>query len=150
MIQGVRHPNTLTAADYAISASGTLVYVPGGDESGAGAAIVWVDRSGNMIERAVEELVETPRDPRLSPDGERLLLTTGLLADGDLWVYDLGGRPPIPLAVVDDNRIKAWSPDGRQVAIATIINGPEIFTLTADGSVLTPQRLGPEAFRGGP
>jgi hypothetical protein len=34
-----------------------------------------------------------PRDPRLSPDGKRLLLVMGLAADGQLWIYDLGGRP---------------------------------------------------------
>jgi Tol biopolymer transport system component len=150
MIQGVRHPSALTAADYAISATGTLVYVPGGEESGAGSAVVWVDRAGNVVGRAVSELVETPRDPRLSPDGTRLLLTTGSLADGDLWVYDLGGRPPIPLAVANDNRLSVWGPDGRQVAFVTAANGPEMFMLPADGSVLVPQRLGAEDLRGAP
>jgi len=150
MLQGVRHPNALTAADYAISASGTLVYVPGGDESGAGAAVVWVDRDGDVVGRAVPDLVETPRDPRLSPNGQRLLLTTGLLADGDLWVYDLRGRPPIPLAIANDNRFPAWSPDGRQVAFVTVISGPEMFVLPSDGSELVPTRIGPEDLRGGP
>jgi eukaryotic-like serine/threonine-protein kinase len=150
VLQGVRHPNPLTAADYALSASGTLVYVPGGEEQGAGAAVVWVDRSGSVVGRAVPELVDTPRDPRLSPDGRRLLLTTGLAADSDLWVYDLAGRPPLPLAIANDNRLPAWSPDGRQVVFVTVLNGPEIFTLPADGSVLTPQRLGPEDLRGMP
>jgi dipeptidyl aminopeptidase/acylaminoacyl peptidase len=150
MIQGVRHPNPLTAADYAISASGTLVYVPGGNESGEGSAVVWVDRTGTVVGRAVNELVDTPRDPRLSPDGTRLVLTTGQLADGDLWLYDLRGRPPIPLVVANDNRFSVWSPDGRQVAFVTILDGPEIFSLPADGSVLVPQRLGTEALRGGP
>jgi Tol biopolymer transport system component len=150
MLQGVRHPNPLTAADYAISASGTLVYVPGGTDSGAGTALVWVDRSGSVVGRAVPELVDTPRDPRLSPDGTRLLLTTGALADGDLWVYDLAGRPPIPLAIAGDNRFPAWSPDGLRVAFASVINGPELFTLPTDGSVLTPERLGSDALRGAP
>jgi Tol biopolymer transport system component/predicted Ser/Thr protein kinase len=150
MIQGIRHPNALTAADYAISDSGTLVYVPGGDESTAGSAIVWVDRAGNIVGRAVPNLVDSPRDPRLSPDGTRLLLTTGLAADGDLWVYDLGGRPPLPLAVANDNRFPAWSPDGRQVVFVTVLNGAELFVLPADGSVLVPQRLGAEDLRGGP
>jgi hypothetical protein len=150
MLQGVRHPNPLTAADYAISASGTLVYVPGGTDAGAGAALVWVDRRGEVVGRAVPELVETPRDPRLSPDGTRLLLTTGALADGDLWVYDLRGRPPIPLAIANDNRFPAWSPDGLRAVFVTLINGPELFTLPTDGSILTPERLGGDDLRGAP
>lgn len=75
---------------------------------------------------------------------------TGLLADGDLWVYDLRGRPPIPLAVANDNRFPAWSPDGLEVAFVTVVNGPEIFRLPSDGSVLAPERLGPEELRAGP
>ena len=37
MLQDVRHPNPQTAADYALSATGTLVYVPGGGETDGGA-----------------------------------------------------------------------------------------------------------------
>jgi hypothetical protein len=69
------------------------------------------------------------------------LLVTGAIADGDLWSYDLGGRPPIPLALPADNRFPVWSPDSRQVAFATIQGPAELVTLPADGSVLAPQSL---------
>ena len=104
-------------------------------------AVVWVDRKGAVVERALSDLVTNPRDPRLSPDGTRLLLVTGAFSDGDLWSYDLGGRPPIPLALPSDNRYPVWSPDSRQVAFARLQGSPEIFTVPADGSVLTPQSL---------
>jgi serine/threonine-protein kinase len=141
LVQGVRRPAG-GAADYALSANGTLAYVPS-DQAGAraDAALVWVDRSGTVVDRAVAELLESPRDPRLSPDGSRLLLVTGTEADGDLWNYDLRGRPPIPLALPDDNRFPVWSPDGRQVAFLKIAGAPALYTVVADGSTLIPQRV---------
>jgi hypothetical protein len=145
LIQGVRRTSG-GASHFALSANGTLVYEPSTDDSGGALfSVVWVDRAGEIVERAVSDLVDNPRDPRLSPDGKSLLLVTGAIGDGDLWSYDLSGRPPIPLAQPADNRFPAWSPDGRQVAFARIQGAPEIVTLPADGSVLVPQSLrGPE------
>ena len=142
LIQGVRR-TAGGAAHFAVSASGTLVYEPSSDdpESESLSAVVWVDRRGEVVERAVSDLVDNPRDPRLSPDGTRLLLVTGPIADADLWSYDLGGRPPIPLALPRDNRFPVWSPDSRTVAFAAFQGAPELFTVSADGSMLTPQSL---------
>jgi Tol biopolymer transport system component len=142
LVQGVRRSGG-GAADFALSANGTLVYVPGTAEAGTQAAVVWVDRAGKVTGRAVPDLVTNPRDPRVSPDGKRLLLVTGSFADGDLWSYDLGGRPPIPLALPGDNRMPVWSPDGTRVAflVASGSGPPGVFSLPADGSALTPQPL---------
>jgi serine/threonine-protein kinase len=140
LIQGVRR-TAGGASHFALSASGTLVYEPSTAESESLSAVVWVDRDGDVVERAVSDLVTNPRDPRLSPDGTRLLLVTGPIADGDLWSYDLGGRPPIPLALPGDNRFPVWSPDSRQAGFAMTQGAPVLFTLPADGSVLAPQAL---------
>jgi eukaryotic-like serine/threonine-protein kinase len=141
MLQDVRHPNPQTAADYTLSATGTLAYVPADAGAGDGRVIVWVDRSGAVAGRAVSEVVDNARDPRLSPDGQRLVLTTGPPGDGDLWSYDLRGRPPLRLAVANDNRAAVWSPDGRQIAFLSISAQTGIFTLPADGSALERQSL---------
>ena len=103
-------------------------------------AVVWVDRTGKVIGRAVPDLIANPRDPRLSPDGKRLLLVTGPDNDGDLWNYDLSGRPPIPLALPNDNRSPVWSPDGKQVAF-TRCRMNAVMVLSADGSERTPRSL---------
>ncbi len=138
LVQGIRRPPG-GASDVALAANGTLVYVPETSAAVAEAAVVWVDRTGQVMGRAVPELVGNPRDPRLSPDGQRLLLVTGPENEGDLWSYDLRGRPPIPLALPNDNRLPVWSPDGRQVAF--LVLGVGVATLASDGSARTPQPL---------
>jgi serine/threonine-protein kinase len=143
VLQGVRDPGPGTATDFDLSANGTLVYVPAPSDAESGSMVVWVDRTGTELGRAVSELVNNPRDPRLSPDGTRLLLVTGSPgADGELWSYDLSGRPPIPLALPGDNIFPVWRPDSRQVAFARAEGvSTTVFVLPADGSVLTPQPL---------
>jgi serine/threonine-protein kinase len=152
MLQGVRHPGSQTAADFALSATGTLVYVPGDEASGgAGFSVVWVDRTGRVTARAIDEPIEIARDPRLSPDGERLVLTTGAVSTGSVWVYDLRGRPPIPLAVGNDNRAGVWSPDGKQIAfLKAPTNVGGVYVTRADGSVPNPQPLRAQAVHAMP
>jgi serine/threonine-protein kinase len=143
LVQGVRR-STGGATDYALSTNGTLVYVPGSAGASIEAAVVWVDRGGAVVGRAVPEPVANPRDPRLSPDGQRLLLVSGLENDGDLWSYDLRGRPPIPLALPNDNRFPVWSPDGQ--AVAFVVAGTGVAALAADGSERAPQPWRAGAF----
>jgi serine/threonine-protein kinase len=145
VLQGVRHPSINAAADYALSGNGTLVYVP---DSGRGASmgtLVWVDRSGSVVAPAVNGALVSPRDPTLSPDGQRVLVATGTPGDGHLWIYDLGGRPPLPLVSEGDNGEGFWSPDGTQIAYGGT-GGPaggnyDILLVPADGSARTPLRV---------
>jgi hypothetical protein len=139
LVQGIRRSSG-GAADYALSANGTLAYVPGSADVASASAVVWVDRTGKVIGRAVPDLIANPRDPRLSPDGNRLLLVTGQENDGDLWSYDLSGRPPIPLALPNDNRSPVWSPDGKQVAFF-VREMSTVMAVAADGSERTPRPL---------
>jgi serine/threonine-protein kinase len=140
VLEGVRHSSSANAPDYALSASGTLVYVPSASETDTRAAVVWVDRTGQAVGRAVNELLENPRDPALSPDGTRLALTTGPASDGDVWSYDLRGRPPIRLAAAGDAHHAVWSPDSRRIAF-TVLNVPsaDVHEVAADGTMLTPR-----------
>jgi Tol biopolymer transport system component/tRNA A-37 threonylcarbamoyl transferase component Bud32 len=152
LIQGVRHPSSQNAADYALSQNGTLVYVPDdGQMAGAGFAVVWVDRAGRVVGKALEEVVDTARDPRLSPDETRLVLSTGNFGDGSIWVYDLRGRPPIPLAVGGGSRGPVWSPDGKRIAFLRVsVQPPGIYTTLSDGSMLNPEPLRANGLRGLP
>ena len=61
------------AANAAVAADGTLIYVPGGVATAARDSLVWVDRHGRET-----RLPAPPRPyvyPRLSPDGGRLALS---------------------------------------------------------------------------
>jgi hypothetical protein len=99
-----------------------------------------VDRHGKVIERAVRDLVVNGRDPRLSPDGKRLLLVTGLMSAGELWNYDLSGRAPLPLGPRNNTVSPIWQPAGREVAF-TIGTNSYVLTLPADGAVQSPHAL---------
>ncbi len=101
-----------------------------------------MDRSGQEGKAIVGEPLEFPRYPRLSPDGQRLTLTTGPGNQGDIWVYDLGGRPPFPLTFEGHNTNGPWTPDGKRVAFASDRDGPaNLFWMPADGRSLEPEPL---------
>jgi serine/threonine-protein kinase len=144
LVQGIRRIAG-GPADYALSSNGTLAYVPAASAPTSEQAVVWVDRTGKVTGRAVPDLITNPRDPRLSPDGKRLLLVTGPENDGDLWNYDLSGRPPIPLALPNDNFSPVWSPDGKQVAFFSLPTN-DVLTLPADGSERTPRPLHTQVY----
>jgi hypothetical protein len=57
------------AADFSVSATGTLTYVTGSDVVGLSRSIVWVDRQGR--EQAVDAPVRSYGVVRLSPDETR-------------------------------------------------------------------------------
>jgi Tol biopolymer transport system component len=141
LLQGIRHPNIASAVDYSLSDTGTLVYVPAEAPLPAPRAVVWVDRSGRVVGRVVEDPVDGARDPQLSPDGRRLLLTAGPLDEGQLWVYDVGGSPPVPLITEGDNVLGTWSPDGARVAFmrgGASAGFYSTFTIAGDGGDRTP------------
>jgi serine/threonine protein kinase/Tol biopolymer transport system component len=145
LLQGVR--NSLNAAaDFALAPNGTLAYVPGDLETTKGSTLVWVDRTGHVVARAIDESIQTA-DLRLSPDGRKLALTTGEVPATALWIYDLDGKPPILLASGGAAGVGTWSPDGRTIAfVLSRDNRPastSIYTLPADGSARDPQ-LGPQ------
>jgi serine/threonine-protein kinase len=100
------------AADFDVSANGTLVYVPGTVAPRPERELVWVGRDGKT-----EPLGAPPRAylyPRLSPDGTKVLLDIRD-QDSDIWVWDLRRKA---LTNVTRNpaldRFPLWMPDGKQ------------------------------------
>ena len=127
-------------ANVAVAGDGTVVYIAGGMSRGP-RHIVWVDRRGTPT-RALEEALEFPRYPRLSPDGSRLAITTGPTAEGNVWVHDLGGpRPPVKLTFENHNLFPIWSPDGKRILFITRGRTNYLNAVAADGSSLEAETL---------
>jgi serine/threonine-protein kinase len=135
------------AAIYAsVSHGGSIVYIA---RERSPNMLEWVTADGQFIP-ALKAPVEDALEPRLSPDGHRLLLAVGTIMARDLWVYDLTeSTQPLRLTTGYNNRFAQWSPDGQTVVFQSNADLPEdagsrssaawqehpgIFTLPADGS----------------
>jgi serine/threonine protein kinase len=98
---------------YAVSNAGTLAYLPG-TVATSGVRPTWVTLDGST------EPIQLPADatylsPRLSPDGQRLLLSKQR-ERRSLWLYDLGRGVNGPVTGDESNEYWAiWAPDGKGI-----------------------------------
>jgi dipeptidyl aminopeptidase/acylaminoacyl peptidase len=131
LLEGVRE-STPGAAQYGLSASGTLVYVSGGMQ-GSAARLVWVDRTGKEQPLAAEP--HGYAYPRLSPDGRRIAVTIVETAT-DVWLYDMPRDALSRATFGGTNNAPVWSPDGKRLAFNSTRAGavPNLFWQSADGS----------------
>ena len=117
IVEGVRradNPAGFTAsANYGFSDRGTLIYVSG-SVVGNRRILALADRSG------VLEPLDVPpnnyQNPRLSPNGSRLVVGTTDNEGSEIWVYDLSGDTQIrQLTLGGNNVLPIWTPDGQRV-----------------------------------
>jgi serine/threonine-protein kinase len=80
---------------------------------------------------------------RLSPDGQRVALTIGPPAQGQLWIYDLSGAAqPTKLTFTGHNLFATWSPDGKQIAfLSRVGDGNSLLAIPSDGSTVQAEPL---------
>ena len=57
-----------------------------------------------------------PQRVRISPDSHRLALTI----DGDVWLSDLTGTPPMRITTTSNVDTLLWAPDGQRVIYETL------------------------------
>jgi serine/threonine protein kinase/Tol biopolymer transport system component len=122
------------ARDLALSATGTLAYLP--DVARAPDALVWVNRSG------AEEMVAFPLPagshpigPRLSPNARQLAVTVVGPTASEVWVYDIAGATARPLTDGGRNLWPVWAPDGKRVAYGSSREGStNVYWKSADGN----------------
>jgi eukaryotic-like serine/threonine-protein kinase len=132
VLEGVSMDPRSGVAHFALSASGTLAYVPGGASGGA-RSLLWVDRRGSA-----QPVTQTRRAylyPALSPDGERLAVTIED-ANQDIWMEDLP-RGTLTRLTFDQGEEfgPVWTRDGTRLALASVQAGrdPAVFWMLADG-----------------
>jgi Tol biopolymer transport system component len=123
-----------------VSSNGTLIYLRGTDTAGTPSVVA---RTGQVTPIASAAPLNSPRYPRLSPDGTRL----AVVVDGQLWVCELDGRPPIRLTSGTEKVYSSvWTRDGRRLVFERDGAGGArtVFSVPADGSGAAPEPAGPE------
>jgi serine/threonine protein kinase/Tol biopolymer transport system component len=139
VMQGINAPNLADetgAGQFAVSASGTLVYAAGGIGPVVERTLVWVDRTGTA-----QPVATAPAGPflhqRLSPDGRRIAVNVrrGSTRASDVWVYDVQRGAPTRLTF-DGSNTSIWSPDSKRL----VFGAGRLFGTNADGGG-TPEQL---------
>jgi serine/threonine protein kinase/Tol biopolymer transport system component len=134
-LEGVTSNIGTAGAQFAVSANGTLVYLPGQTNPGGG-SISWMDHSGKLA-----ALRPTPAnwfDLLFAPDGRRLTMQVVDGASTDIWIYEWARDSLTRLTfgtTVDTKPV--WTPDGRRIVYAATTTNQATGNLMwqrADGS----------------
>ncbi len=133
LVEGVLPSTDNTGAAQASFADpGSLVYVSGGGQAGE-RTLAWVDRTGT--EQSLQLPPRSYRHPRLSPDGQRVVLDIDKGNGGDVWVYDLPRGTLTRLTFEATNAFPVWASNGKKVTFESTKAGPtNLFWKPADGS----------------
>jgi eukaryotic-like serine/threonine-protein kinase len=142
LVEGVSDAGAVTGAThFSLSRNGSLIYVQAGGLGVAG-RLVWIARNG--AEQPLSAPARFYENPRLSPDGQRVVVEVGTgelvqAAGGfdQLWVYDLARETLTRLTFEGTNNEEPlWSPDGKRIAFGSSRDGAEntIFSQLADSS----------------
>jgi len=119
------------AGQFSVSRSGALLYLPGGIRPDPERSLVWVDRTGG-----VQPLPLLPRaylSPRLSPDGQRVVVWTQ--GDRNVWLHDLTRGATTRLTSEGRNARAIWTPDGKSITYGSASGGSEnLVSIPVDGS----------------
>jgi hypothetical protein len=135
-IEGVATNVQFGGAQFAVSNTGTLVYVQG-SRLDLSAPIRWMDRKGAISDLRTASVMWS--SPQFSPDGRSLAIaiygTTP--AQSDIWMYDLQRDAVSRLTFGANNDDPAWTPDGRRIAFDSRRGNGAVYNLYwqhADGS----------------
>ena len=121
---------------YAISESGTLVYIPGTStvDPGFRRTLMWVDREGN--ETALPAPPAYYQTPKISPDGKQVAMT--LFTDGTLQIHILDLTSGAMNRLTFDKSssfMPIWTPDGKRIIFTSNRDGIySIYWKAADGT----------------
>jgi serine/threonine-protein kinase len=117
LIDGVASNAATGGAQVAVSATGTLVYLPGLSARGGSFPIHWLGRDGKLapLRAASADWFNL----QFAPDGRRVAL--GIRdAQESIWVYEWAHDTLTRLTVDPADDVKpVWTPDGRRVAFAS-------------------------------
>src|SRR5262249_29424036 len=76
-------------------------------------------------------------DPRVSPDGRRVVFISNRSGNSNMWVCDADGKSPAQLTDGLYVDMPSWSPDSRLIAFNSVVGGnSDIYTIGAEGGVV--------------
>ncbi|MCP4261522.1 MAG: protein kinase [Planctomycetes bacterium] len=134
VVEGVMSFEWYGGAHFSVSRNGSLVYIPGSAATETNKRIVRVDRTGKV--EALPFPLGDYQSPRISPDGERLLVVE-FEPEPHLWVCELvrGARRRFT-DYRGDTYWAIWSPDGKQIVFNSSLGGAtmDLYSKPADGS----------------
>jgi serine/threonine-protein kinase len=123
------------AAEFALSDTGTLLYLAPGHQTTADLrTLAWVDRRG------VEEPLSQPPNyyqfPRVSPQGTHVALDMNIRGNRNVWTLDLDRGMLMPLTTQPtEDMMPVWSVDGRHLLFGSDRGGDfDVYSQPADGS----------------
>ena len=130
LVEGIQQPVGVSAepSNYSVSNDGTLVFV---SRVLPQRTLVWRRRGATTDEPIVAIPPGGYEDPRLSPDGSRVLVTSG----GDIWIYDLASGRSSRVTRDGVSLMGVWEPSGARIAYSSAAGGNlEAWVAPVDGS----------------
>ena len=120
-------------AQFSVSATGSLAYVPGSREGDTVVTLTWVTRDGE------EEMISAPARaygrPRVSPDGTRVAVDINDDGNRDIWIWDLARETLTQLTFDEANdNYPLWTPDAARILFTSSRDGGGLFWKAADGT----------------
>jgi serine/threonine-protein kinase len=115
--------NDITGAgQFAISATGTLAWIPGPLDSYPDRKLISIDRRGHIVP------LPAPVRPygmcmRISPNGRFLAVTVITLTDFSLWLFDMVRETLTKVTPGGEVDGVAWTPDSRHVSFGWLSGG---------------------------
>ena len=141
VLSGVRRGRPgLGMAHYAVSRTGTLLYVPGPAGASALVNLALFERTGKATPLKLP--LGAYSHPRMSPDGRHVAFTVAAGDEEFIGVYELSGtKATRRLTLGGRSRAPIWTSNGTRLAYQTDRDGDvSIFWQAADGSG-SPERL---------
>ena len=133
LVEGIEAAGPRGAAQFDVSSTGSLVYVPGALAGNRVFTLVWVDRHGN--EETIPAQAGNFEHPRVSPDATRVAVKRTVDGNADIWAWDLN-RESFTQLTFDEaiDEFPLWTTDSTRVVFWSGRDGGGLFWRAADGT----------------